>query len=118
MTPPPAVVTAAWDEVIAHWDEPARHDTLLGLVVANNCFAWAAGRYKAKAGDPIADKNLERLRKAATVTMMATAAPRPDESKVPYRNAMLVLIVLAILMGVGVIYAKFRDKTAVTQTAP
>lgn len=117
MTPPPAVVTA-WDEAVAHWDEPARHDTLLGLVVTHNCFAWAAGCYKAKAGDPIADKNLERLRKAATVTMLATAAPRPDDSKVPYRNVMLILIALVILMGVGMIYAKFRENTAVTQTAP
>jgi hypothetical protein len=117
MTPPPAVVTA-WDETVAHWDEPARHDALLGLVVANNCFAWAAGRYKEKAGDPIADKNLERLRKAATATMMATAAVRPDESKLPYRNVMLILIAFVILIGVGMIYAKFREKTTVTQTAP
>jgi hypothetical protein len=31
---------------------------------------------------------------------------------------MLILIALVILMGVGMIYAKFREKTTVTQTAP
>ena len=107
MTPPPAVVTA-WDEAVAHWGDPARHDTLLGLVAANNCFAWAAGRYKAKAGDPIADQNLERLRKAAMATMMATASARPDPTGVPYRNVMLVLLAFVILIGVGAIYAWFR----------
>ena len=107
MTPPPAVVTA-WDEAVAHWDEPARHDTLLALVAANSCFAWAAGRYKEKAGDPIADMNLERLRKAATATMLATASVRPDPSKTPYGNVLLVLVTFVILIGVGAIYAWFR----------
>ena len=115
MTPPPAVVTA-WEDAVAHWDEPARHDTLLGLVVANNCFAWAAAQYKPKTGDPIADKNLERLRKAAMATMMATAAPRPDDTKLPYRNVVLVMIALVILIGVGMIYAKFRERSAPAQT--
>lgn len=111
-------VTTAWDETVANWDDPKRHDAFLGAVVTHSCFAWAASRYKERAGDPIADKNLERLRKAATATMLATAAVRPEDTKVPYRNAMLILIALVILMGVGVIYAKFRDHGTVTQTAP
>ena len=111
----PAVVTA-WDECVAHWDEPARHDALLAVVVSTTSFAWAAGKYKERTGDPIADKNLERLRKAAMATMMATASPRPDDTKLPYRNTMLVLVVLLILMGVGVIYAKFREHNTAAQT--
>jgi hypothetical protein len=111
-------VTKAWDETVASWDDPKQHDAFLGVVVTHSSFAWAAGRYKERAGDPIADKNLERLRKAATATMLATAAPRPEDAKVPYRNALLILIALVILMGVGVIYAKFHAPRTVTQTQP
>ena len=115
-TAPPAVVVTAWDDAVAHWDEPARHDALLAAVVSTTTFAWAAAKYKERTGDPIADKYLERLRKAAMATMMVTATPRPDDAKVPYRNTMLVLVVLLILIGVGVIYAKVHEHNTATET--
>lgn len=109
MTAPDEVVTA-WDDAVAHWDDPKRHEALLAKVATYNCFAWAAGQYKAKAGDPIADKQLERLRKAATATLLATASVRPDDAKMPYRNAILILVALVILMLVGAIYAKLHSR--------
>jgi len=105
----PDPVVAAWDQAVANWDDPARHDALLAQVATFSCFAWAAARYRERAGDPVADKALERLRKAATATMLATATVRKDEEKVPYRNAILILIALVILIAVGMIYAKARD---------
>ncbi len=114
MTAPDEVVSA-WDDTVAHWDEPQRHDVLLAKIATYNCYAWAAGKYKTKAGDPIADKQLERLRKAATASLLATATVRPDETKMPYRNAVLVLVALVILMIVGAIYAKVRSSQAQQQ---
>ena len=46
MTAPDAV-TAAWDELVAHWDDQARHDTLLGLV--------APARLLRVGGEPVQD---------------------------------------------------------------
>ncbi len=101
----------------------ARHDALLGAVATSSSYAWAAARYRERAGDPIADRALERLRKAATATMLATATVRPDETPMPYRNAVLILIALVILMAVGTIYAKVRTAAsgapaATTRSAP
>jgi hypothetical protein len=113
----PEAVTRAWDEVVAHWDEQARHDTLLGLIAQHSCYAWAAGKYKERGGDPIADQQLVRLRKAATATMLATAAARPDKTGVPFKGSLLVLAVVAILTGVGLVYLQFRHQNAaVTRT--
>lgn len=106
----PDPVVAAWDQAVAHWDDPAKHDAVIAQVASYSCFAWAAARYKERAGDPIADKQLERLRKTATATMLATATVRPDDEKTPYRNSILILIALVILIAVGMIYAKVKDR--------
>jgi hypothetical protein len=70
----PEVVTAAWDALAAHWDDQARHDALLGLVAQHGCYAWAAAKYKERGDDPIAQRQLERVRKSALATMFATAS--------------------------------------------
>jgi hypothetical protein len=111
----PDPVAAAWDQALAHWDDPQRHDALLAAVASYSCYAWAAAKYKTRAGDPIADAQLERLRKAATATMLATATVRPEQTGMPYRNAILVLLALVILLGVGAVYAMWRDRGATTQ---
>jgi hypothetical protein len=106
---PPEIVTQKWDEVCAAWDDQPRHDALLGLVAQHNCYAWAAARYKARGDDPIAARQLERLRKAAFATMMATAKPKPDKTSMPFKGSILVLVVVAILTGVGMLYLQFRQ---------
>ena len=47
------VIEAAWARTVERWDDPARHEALLGLVAQHSAFAWAAGKYKERAGDPI-----------------------------------------------------------------
>ena len=98
-------VTAAWDRVVEDWDDPARHDALIGLVAQHNCFVWAAARYKERAGDPIADKQLERLRRAATATMLATATARPEASQ-PYRKTFLYFAFVVFILLATVLAAK------------
>jgi len=64
----------------------------------------------------MSDRQLERVRKAATATMLVTAGARPEAQGTPYRNTMLILIVLMILIGVGLVYAVVRDHNAPATT--
>jgi uncharacterized Zn finger protein (UPF0148 family) len=101
----PESVRAAWTRVTEGWSEPARHDELLQQVSAHRCYAWAAGRYRSRAGDPIADRQRERMRRAAEATLFASATVRPDAAATPYRATGGVLIVLIIVILIGLFYA-------------
>lgn len=98
---PPRVV-AAWEGVVSHWDEVARHDALLALVAQTESYAWAAAQYRERErmlpDDPIARRQLERLRRAAEVTLYASAAARPDKASSPFSGIVVVLLVLALVM--------------------
>lgn len=102
----PEVVHQAWARATAQWSDPAVHDELLRLVVTNNCYAWAAGRYRTREpADPVAQRQLERLRRAAEVTLLASAAVRPDAGSRPYRSVGSVLAVLVVVIVAGLLYA-------------
>jgi hypothetical protein len=111
-----ADVEAAWERVVESWDDPARHDALVGLVAQHSAFAWAASKYKERAGDAIADKQLERIRKAATATMFATASRKQTE-ETPYRRTMVIFIVLLLMMVLGLLGVKMVHDSR-TQDAP
>ena len=105
----PEAVQAAWDDAVAHWDDPAKHTALLGLVAHHSCFAWAAARYKERAGDPIADLQLERLQTSAVATMFATSKTRKAEVT-PFRSTMLMLIAMLVAMILALVIVKtLRD---------
>lgn len=110
-------VRAAWDRAVEAWSEQARHDDLLRLVAAHNGYAWAAGRYRTRSGDPIAARQLDRLRRAAEATMLAGATVRPDAATRPYRAVIGVLAILIVVIAVGVVYAMIRGPGA-TAAAP
>ena len=101
----------AWARATERWDDPAAHDELLRLVVTNNCYAWAAGRYRTREPDATARRQLERLRRAAEVTLLASAASRPDAASRPYRAVASVLAVLVVVIAAGLLYATvIRDR--------
>jgi hypothetical protein len=102
----PEAVQTAWDDAVAHWDDPARHQAVLGLVAQHNCFAWAAARYKERAGDPVAEKQLERLRSSAVATMFAQASGRKKEPPQPFRQTLLLLVALLLALVIGMIFVK------------
>ena len=104
----PEAVRAAWDQVVAHWDVPKRHETLLGLVATCNCYAWVAGRYRDRAGDPIAELQLDRIRKAATFALLATASNRRGASKPGGRIAVLVLLLIVCAVCGVLLYGKLH----------
>jgi len=99
----PEPVQAAWDDAVAHWDDPAKHATLLGLVAKHDAFAWAASRYKERAGDAVADKQLERLRSSAMAAMFTTSTPKKDESQ-PYRTTLVLLAALLLILVLGLVF--------------
>ena len=112
---------AAWDRVVEQWDDASRHDTFVGLVAQHNCFAWAAARYKERAGDAVADRQLERLQRAATATMMAGATVREDKQKQPYASVFVVLIGLLIMAVLGLVCTKIvaeNQPARTTKPAP
>jgi len=115
----PDVLRDAWTRTTEHWHDAAAHDELLRLVVANNCYAWAAGRYRTRDRDAIAERQLERFRRAAEVTLLASATARPDSASTPYRSATTVLAILIIMIAAGLVYATVaRDRGAPASALP
>ncbi len=106
----PEVVHAAWTRVVAHWDSDAEHDELLRLTTLHGCYAWVAGRYRQERArrdnDAMATRQLERIRKAAEVAMLSTAAPKP-EAKTPFKSSILLLALAGLLVIVGIFYATY-----------
>lgn len=107
----PEPVQAAWDDVVAHWDDPAKHAKLLGLVAQHDAFAWGAARYKERAGDPVADKQLERLRSAAVAAMFAKSTRKKDEST-PYRTTLVLLAALLLMLVLALVFATILHNNA------
>lgn len=101
----PDVLGTAWDKAVESWSDPARHDEILRLVAQHDAFAWAAARYRTRAGDPIADKQIDRVRKAAEVTLMSSATSRKSAGKNPYRSTTALLVLLVVLVVGGLVYA-------------
>ena len=100
---PPESVQKAWDDAVAHWDEPAKHALLLGLVAQHACYAWAAAKYKERAGDAIADKQLERLRSSAVAALMTTSKPKASEQQ-PYRQTLVLFAALLLILVLGLVF--------------
>ena len=112
----PESVRAGWLELQAAWTDPAQHDAFFLRIAQHACYAWAAGRYRdasrARPGDVIARRQLERLRRAGEATMFATAAARADTTPTPYRAVLAILALLLVLIIAGVVYAVVRTDTA------
>jgi hypothetical protein len=105
----PLQLVAAWDTAAAAWDDPKSHDTVIAVVAAHQAYAWAANRYRTRPGDPVAARQLERIRKAAEATMYAGAATRKDTAPKPYRAVTAVLAMLALAAGAGLLYATMMN---------
>jgi hypothetical protein len=113
----PEVLTKAWEHALEKWDDPARHDELIRLINQNDAYAWAARRYRTRP-DEIGTRALERIRKSAEASLMATAMPRKTKEKSAYRATTMMMIALVLLAAGGLVYAMvIRDRGA-TPTPP
>lgn len=95
----------AWQVVLDKWEDQAAHDKLIALVAQSGSYAWAAIRYKQRAGDPTADAQLERIRKSAIATMFATGSKRREPDP-PYKRTMVIFGILIVMMVFGLIAVK------------
>lgn len=103
----PDIARAAWERARASWEDPAAHDELLRLVTLHGCYAWAATRYRqVGSDDPIAARQLTRVRKAAEAALVTSASPRPAKPG-PYRSTLYVLGVLILALLLGMAYASY-----------
>jgi hypothetical protein len=102
-----APVRAAWLRAVAAWDDPARHEEVLQQVAAHHGYAWAASRYRMRGRDPIAERQLARLRRTAEATLLAGASVRREGAR-PYRMTRGVLGVLIAAIAAGLFYATLR----------
>lgn len=105
---------ATWQEVLAGWNEQARHDAFVQAAAAARAFAFAAGKYqeatRSRPADPIAPRQLQRVRRTAEAAMLASAQVRHVE-QTPYRSATAVLILLVVALVAGGVYATFLRNT-------
>ena len=113
----PPQVHAAWARVTAAWNTAARHDELLQLVTAHHAYAWAAGRYRARGRDAVAQHQLARLRHTAEATLLASAAARPAATAKPYRAVVGVVATLIVLITAGLWYAMVVRDPSLSSTA-
>lgn len=115
----PDSMREAWTRTTERWDDTALHDELLRLTVANDCFAWTAGRYRRRERDAVAEHQLERLRRTAEATLMAGAAARREAEAAPYRSATSVLGILIVVIVAGLVYATvIRDRGTAEPVRP
>jgi hypothetical protein len=118
----PPEVTAAWERVVEAWDDTERHDALLRLAAQHDAYAWTAARYRdAKraapaapspfrsypdhAVDAIADRQLDRMRRAAEATLYASATAREERGRAPYLATRVVLAMLILAIVAGLVFA-------------
>ncbi len=117
----PEVLHKAWERVDAQWDDTTAHDELIRLVTQNSAYAWAAAKYRDRTDD-IGKAQLDRVRKAAEVTMMHAATVRPaKKGPSPYRSVALLLAVLVALAIAGLVYTmavRNRHPTATPPSTP
>lgn len=127
----PDVAHAAWERVKAQWEDTAAHDELLRLTTLHGCYAWAVSRYREVRGeagppfreigdarDPVAARQLDRLRRAAEVALLTTGTPRPDKSPTSYQSARLVLGIAIVLILIGLAYALYQQMTVASEPPP
>jgi hypothetical protein len=69
-------VCAVWERLADSWGDAGRHEAFVALVAQYGCYAWAAARYHERAGDPIADAQLARLRELAVERLIPAARER------------------------------------------
>lgn len=94
----PEAVRAVWARVVDGWDDTARHAAFVALVAQYGCYAWAAARYRERAGDPIAARQLEQLRHAAVEKLIPEARARRKPRRLGIIGLLGVLVATVFLV--------------------
>lgn len=100
----PGPVHQAWAQVAEHWSDGARHDELLRLVVASDCYAWAAGRYRTREADSTAQRQLERLRRSAEAALLGSRMVRGGGRRLLVQVVRAAAFGLIAVVAIGIVY--------------
>lgn len=118
----PAEIKAAWDGVLEGWTTEAKHDALFNLIAARGEYGWAAGRYREQArerpGDPVAPKQMDRIRRAIEATMVVSATAREKPAASPYKNTATLLAVLIVVLILGMAYMFIKSRKGSSDDEP
>ena len=104
----PAQLVPLWDACLADWDSVATHEKFLAAAAALEAFVHAGRLYRRAArergnADPRVVAGLERVRRmaeAAWLTRPPGAAVESQEHG-PYRTAVLFILALVLIAGLG-----------------
>jgi hypothetical protein len=107
---------AAWERVLARWDDESRHEALFAVISARGEYSWAAGRYREQArerpGDAIAAKQMERIKRALEATLLISGTQREKAGPSPYKNLITMLGVLIVVLVVGMAYVFIKSRSS------
>jgi hypothetical protein len=114
----PEAVATAWAACRERWDEPAAHDRFLDAVAAAKAFPAAARRYRdvlrETPGDERARRGADRVTRMAEAALLGSPASARLAAKTPepYKNVVLLLLILVCLGGIFGIYGLVRARNA------
>jgi hypothetical protein len=95
-------LVAAWETLEGTWEDPGAHRALLQQVTELGAYPWAAQRYRAVArvrpDDRIAAEQLARISRMSEASMRAAATRRDVPEPTPYKNVILLLGALIVLL--------------------
>ena len=115
----PEALAQAWQRALDDWSTAAHHDELLRLVSQHDAYVWAVARYRSRPDDAMRARQLARLTKATELMMYASAAkPHERAGPTPYRNFLIVVVVLLIAMMVGLFFARITVDNSKPRKAP
>ncbi|HUQ07557.1 MAG TPA: hypothetical protein VM261_33920 [Kofleriaceae bacterium] len=113
-------LVAAWDDCVAHWADPAKHDRAASLALTLGEQPWLARHYRAvlrdRPSDAIAAARLERTGKIVQAAILATAAMPPPGG---YRrgSSMALLLILTLLVAGGLLWGLWLAQKRETKDA-
>jgi uncharacterized Zn finger protein (UPF0148 family) len=117
-----APIKAAWDAVLASWDDEARHEALFKRIAESGEYTWAAARYREQSrtrpGDPIATKQQERIKRALEATLLVSATKRETPGATPYKNTVMLLGIMIVLLLLGGAYMILKSGNSKTTDLP
>jgi hypothetical protein len=113
-------LAAAWEDCIAHWDDPAKHDRAASLALTSGEQPWLARQYRSvlrdRPGDAVAAARLERTGKIVQAAILATARMPPPGG---YRrgSSMALLLVLILMVAAGLLWGLWLARKRETAEA-
>ncbi len=115
---------ALWLRCEEEWEDAGRHTRFVETASTENAYAYAARRYRAmlskRPSDDVASAQIDRLTKMAEVALLGASSGREGSARgpEPYRNVLILLIVLLLIGGVLGMYALLRTNTQASDASP